>query len=460
MSNPFESFLSTPDAIDCFSERSFVQAMLDFEAVLALSSADCGLIPKREAAVIAEYCKADLLSVNTIIAESTKAGSLAIPLVKQLTKLVGGVDPDAARYVHRGATSQDTIDTAMVLLTKRSLAMIDGELGRICFALATLARAHRDTPVLARTLMQAAQVTSFGLKCANWLAPIARSRWALRELAPHSLCLQLGGAVGTRSTLGPQADLIAQKMAERLALTNPRTSWHTQRDRWLRIGAEIAILCGSLGKIASDISLMSQSEIGEVGEAFVDGRGGSSAMPHKRNPVGAMIALAAAQRVPQRIAAMLSAMMQEHERGLGNWQAELAEWIGLFVSAQGAATAMATTLNGLDVHAGRMLANVDAQRGLVFAEAAADVIGQIVGKEAAHHIVETASKRVIAGEGDLRSVLLLMIAADPKLSATISSTAFDAAFEAAFSASATAIAAGRYVDAVFEELESLKVTPQ
>jgi 3-carboxy-cis,cis-muconate cycloisomerase len=276
MSEIFERFLSTPEAIDCFGERSFVQAMLDFEAALAHASAEVGLIPMPAAPAIAGLCKAELLDVDAIISASGAAGSLAIPMVKKLTETVALFNKDAARYVHWGATSQDVIDTAMVLVTKRALAMMDGELGRICFSLAALAREHRETPVLARTLMQAAQVTSFGLKAVNWLAPIARSRWALRELAPHSLCLQLGGAVGTRSALGLHADDIAQKMAARLGLTLTQTAWHTQRDRWLRMGSEIAILCGSLGKIGRDLSLMSQSEIGEIAEASAPGRGTSS----------------------------------------------------------------------------------------------------------------------------------------------------------------------------------------
>jgi 3-carboxy-cis,cis-muconate cycloisomerase len=456
MSNPFESFLSTPEAIDCFGAHSWVQAMLDVEAALSLSSAECGLIPKREAAVIADYCKAELLDVNAIIAESSNAGSPAIPLVKHLTQLISGVDPDASRYVHWGATSQDVIDTAMALVSKRSLAMIDGELGRICFALATLARAHRNTPVLARTLLQAAQVTSLGLKCANWLAPIARSRWGLRELAPHSLCLQLGGAVGTRLTLGSNADQIAATMAARLSLTNTKTPWHTQRDRWLRLGTEVGILCGSLGKIARDVALMSQSEVAEVSEASRAGRGGSSAMPHKRNSVGAMIALAAAQRAPHRVAALLSAMPQEHERGLGNWQAELAEWSGLFISAQGAASAMAVTFTSIQVDAARMQANIDAQRGLVFAESASNLIARVLGKVAAHQMVETASKRAVADDEHLRDVLQRMIEVDPKLAVSIDRQAFAEVFSSPAAASAACV----YIDATFSEIESLKDATQ
>jgi 3-carboxy-cis,cis-muconate cycloisomerase len=447
----FERFLSTSDAIDVFGERSFVQAMLDFEAALAHASADAGLIPVTAAPAIAGVCKAELFDLDAIVAASGNAGSLAIPLVKKLTETVALFNADAARYVHWGATSQDVIDTAMALVTQRALTMLDDDLAKICVSLTGIAHTHRDTPVLARTLMQAAQVTSFGLKAAQWLAPIARSRWALRELAPHSLCLQLGGAFGTRAALGPQADVIAQKMATCLGLTYTRTAWHTQRDRWMRLACEVAIVCGSLGKIATDIALMAQSEVAELAEPSADGRGSSSAMPHKRNPVGAMVARAAALRAPHRVSALLSCMGQEHERGLGNWQAELAEWAGLFVTAQGAASALAVALSDLNVDAKRMRENIDAQSGLVFAEAASIVIANVLGKAAAHTLVEGASRRVIAGEGHLRAIIRNVVIADPKLTPSISAENIDNVF----SAESAARFAGATVDDVLAELQML-----
>jgi 3-carboxy-cis,cis-muconate cycloisomerase len=447
----FERFLSTSDAIEVFGERSFVQAMLDFEAALAHASAEADLIPGTAAPAIAGVCKAELFDLDAIVAASGNAGSLAIPLVKKLTETVALFNADAARYVHWGATSQDVIDTAMALVTQRALKILDNDLAKICVSLTGIAHTHRDTPVLARTLMQAAQVTSFGLKAAQWLAPIGRSRWALRELAPHSLCLQLGGAVGTRAALGPQADVIAQKMATRLGLTHTRTAWHTQRDRWMRLGCEVAIVCGSLGKIATDIALMAQREVAELAEPSADGRGSSSAMPHKRNPVGAMVARAAALRAPHRVSALLSCMSQEHERGLGNWQAELAEWAGLFVTAQGAASALAAALSDLNVDAKRMRENIDAQSGLVFAEAASILIANMLGKAAAHTLVEGASRRVIAGEGHLRAIIQNVVIADPKLTPSISAENIDNAF----SAESAARFAGATVDDVLAELQML-----
>jgi 3-carboxy-cis,cis-muconate cycloisomerase len=449
---PFEHFLSTPDAIDCFNTQSLVQGMLDFEAALAHAQAEVGLIPSGAAAAIAAHCKVSLFDCNRIVATSSHTGALAIPMVSQLRSLVATVDKDAARYVHFGATSQDAIDTAVMLASKRALAMIDAEIGRIVFALASFARAHRTTPVLARTLMQAAQITSFGAKCANWLAPITRSRWALRELKTNALRVQLGGAVGTRAMLGEKGEEVARQMAIRLGLTHAPAPWHTQRDRTMRIASELTILCGSLGKFARDVSLMMQSEVAELGETVEEGRGGSSAMPHKRNPVGAMVAIAASIRSPHRLAAMTSAMTQEHERGLGNWQAELAEWSELFVSVHGAAHALADMCAMLTVDADRMRRNIDAQRGLVFTEAASQLLANDLGKSQADAIVQIASRKAMANDSTLLRELVIALRADAMSFGVID----EKQLEAIFSIDDAANKAAWVVDANIKELETMR----
>jgi 3-carboxy-cis,cis-muconate cycloisomerase len=449
---PFEHFLSTPDAIDCFNTQSLVQGMLDFEAALAHAQAEVGLIPSGAAAAIAAHCKVSLFDCNRIVATSSHTGALAIPMVSQLRSLVATVDKDAARYVHFGATSQDAIDTAVMLASKRALAMIDAEIGRIVFALASFARAHRTTPVLARTLMQAAQITSFGAKCANWLAPITRSRWALRELKTNALRVQLGGAVGTRAMLGEKGEEVARLMAIRLGLTHAPAPWHTQRDRTMRIASELTILCGSLGKFARDVSLMMQSEVAELGETVEEGRGGSSAMPHKRNPVGAMVAIAASIRSPHRLAAMTSAMTQEHERGLGNWQAELAEWSELFVSVHGAAHALADMCAMLMVDADRMRRNIDAQRGLVFTEAASQLLANDLGKSQADAIVQIASRKAMANDSTLLRELVIALRADAMSFGVID----EKQLEAIFSIDDAANKAAWVVDANIKELETMR----
>jgi len=221
---------------------------------------------------------------------------------------------------------------------------------------------HAPTPMLARTLMQPASVTSFGLKCAGWAAPLVRSLQRLDTVTPNALKLQLGGTVGTLSTLRGLGAQVSELMAHDLNLTLPAMAWHTQRDEWVALGCELGLLTGSLGKIAKDIVLMSQAEVGEVAEPVEPGRGGPSNMPHKHNPVACMVAIAASQRVPQRVAALLAVMPQEHERAAGAWQAELAEWPQLVISAHGSARALAQVLPGLKVDARRMQMNLEAVR--------------------------------------------------------------------------------------------------
>ena len=374
MSSIFEGFLSTPEVLEAFSERNFLQAMLRFEASLARSQAQVGLIPEAAAQSIVGTCKVDLFDVAKIVRESGRAGSIAIPLIKSLRETVGLFNKDAAGFVHFGSTSQDVIDTAMALVTRDALRLIEADVNKSALALLGLAERHASDPMLARTLMQPASVTSFGLKCVGWSAPLVRSLQRLQTASANALSLQLGGAVGTLAQMkadsretGPQVRAL---MALDLCLNDPGYTWHTQRDEWVALGCELGLLVGSLGKIAKDIALMGQYEVSEVAEPAEAGRGGSSAMPHKRNPVACMVALAASVRAPQRVAALLAAMPQEHERALGNWQAELAEWPNLMMSAHGAARAMAQALPGLQVDTKRMLANLDALRSVLPADAA------------------------------------------------------------------------------------------
>lgn len=358
----FESFLSSADTLGVFSDRNFVEAMLRFEAALAAAQAAEGLIPESAAHSILASCRVDRFDVPTIVRDSGRAGSVAIPLVKALKEAVAASHPEALAYVHFGSTSQDAIDTAMSLVTRDGMAFIEADLDCAIEALLRHAASHANTPILARTLMQPASVTSFGLKCAGWAAPLVRSRTRMRSAKAHALCVQLGGAAGTLAQMKGHGPAVMQRMADELGLANAGATWHTQRDEWIALGCELGLLTGSLGKIALDISLMGQYEVGEIAEPTEPGRGGSSAMPHKRNPVAAMVALAAAQRTPQRVAALLATMPQQHERALGGWQAELAEWPGLVISTHGSVRAMAAALPGLQINAGRMRANIDSLR--------------------------------------------------------------------------------------------------
>ena len=368
----FDGFLSTPETLDAFGDRAVVEAMLRFEAALARAQAAAGLIPAASAAVIVAACEARDFDVAAIVRDSGRAGTVAIPLVKALREAVAARDAAAAPHVHLGATSQDVIDSAVALVSRDVVAWLEADLVAAARALLAHAEAHAETPMLARTLMQPASVTSFGFKCAGWAAPLVRGVGRLRRSARHALQVQLGGAVGTLAQMGAQGAAVRADVARELGLGDPGATWHTQRDEWVALGCELGLVTGSLGKIALDIGLLGQYEVGEVSEPSEAGRGGSSAMPHKRNPVASMVAVAAAHRAPQHVAALLGAMPQQHERALGAWQAELAEWPLLAMAAHGSARALATALPGLRIDAPRMRANIDRLRAELPPAAAAE----------------------------------------------------------------------------------------
>jgi len=421
----FDGFLSTPQMQQLFSPVAIVQAMMDFEAALARAEARCGVIPHGAAQAISSLCRAELYDVTALVAASNSAGSLAIPLVRKLSETVALFDPAAAAYVHWGSTSQDVIDTAMVLQTRRALQLIESDLLALAGHLLDLADNYPATPLLARTLMQPAAVSSLRARACHWVLPLIRCAQALRQAGDAALQLQFGGAVGTLATLGEQADAVTAALAEELRLPAPAVPWHTQRDRWVRLGAELGVLCGSVGKLAQDLALLAQPELGEMAETSEAGRGGSSAMPHKRNPVFCMQALAAARRAPQRVAGLLACMTQEHERGLGNWQAELAEWSGLLLSVHGAVQSMAQALAAPRVDAARMRANIEAQRGLVFAEGLALLLAPLQGKAAAQALVEALCARVVAGDVALPVLARQLLKDEPALDAGALEAQFD-----------------------------------
>ena len=444
----FERFLSTAEILAAFEARAFVQAMFDVEAALARAEAAAGVIPETAATAIAAACTVDGYDLDALAAAGARAGSLAIPLVRQLTAAVQKNDAAAANWVHWGSTSQDVLDTAMALCTRRALGLVDDALGALTGAVLDLAVQYLETPALGRTLMQPAQVVSFGFKLVAWAGPLVRGRARLQRAAGEALHLQLGGAVGTLATLGDAGPAIARRMAADLGLGLAPGAWHTQRDAWVAFGCEVGVLCGSLGKIGTDLALLAQGEVGEAAEPSGESRGGSSAMPHKRNPVAAMVARAAAVRAPQRVAALLAAMPQEQERGLGNWQAELAEWPGLWISAHGAASALAAAVAGLEVDTVRMRANIDALHGLVFAEGLAALLARQVGKVRAQAIVEQLSKRAVAEGRPLNDLALEAVDGDTALRGKVSRDEVTATFDVAAAARRAAAAARPQLEAL------------
>lgn len=427
--NPFEGMLGSPAVAVLFDGPSVVGAMLAFEAALARAEAAAGLIPAEAAEVITGACDVDLYDVAQLVEQSRRAGSLAIPVVKQLTEAVAARSAEAAGYVHWGSTSQDVIDTAMALVTRAAVALIGADLDTLCKTLVDLADTHAATPMLGRTLMQPAVPITFGFKLVEWAAPLVRARARLRSAAQDALQLQLGGAVGTLGSLGAHGPAVAQAVGAQLGLAVPPVSWQTQRDRWIGLACEIGVLCGSLGKIGRDLSLLAQAEVAELAEPSGKGRGGSSAMPHKRNPVSSMIALSTGVRTPQRVASLLAAMPQAHERGLGDWQAELAEWPGLFIAAHGALLALNEACAGLEVDSARMLRNIDALQGLVFAGGASLALAAHIGRKRAFALLEELSRQVVASGRPLADFLHEAVAADPALQSAFDRATVDALFD-------------------------------
>jgi len=352
------------------ADESLLAAMARFEAALVRASADCGVVPAAHAQTISQICAQATFDTKALASSARQAGTLAIPFVKALTDKVAAASAEAARYVHFGATSQDVIDTAVALCHrtagKRLLELVR-ETGD---AAAELARRHEATPMLARTLLQPAAPVPFGWKAAMWLAPLARTLPRLRAAQDDACVLQFGGASGTLSAFGARAADVAERVARELHLAR-RPTWHSARDGFARYGAELAIFTGVTAKIAGDVALLMQAEVGEVSEPAGAGRGGSSSMPHKRNPALSMLALEAAHRAPGLAATLLNQLPTEHERGVGQWQSQWLTLRELVCAAASAAAAMRDVLAGLEVNIQAMRDNIERMQGLVFSEALA-----------------------------------------------------------------------------------------
>jgi 3-carboxy-cis,cis-muconate cycloisomerase len=386
-------------------DTAYLQHMLEFEAALARAEAATRVIPAAAAGPIGEACKVEAFDLAALAEAATKSGNLAIPLVKALIAGVDKIDPQAARYVHWGATSPDMIDTATMLTLRAGIDALLADIGRAIAGFAGLARQHRHTFVVGRTWLQHALPMPFGLKLAEYASALDRSRRRLQRLRREALALQFGGAAGTLAALGDKGLLVAERLAQELDLPLPDAPWHTHRDRIAEAAALLAIVAGTCGKIARDVSLMMQTDVAEAFEPAGEGRGGSSTMPHKRNPVAAASALAAATMAPNLAATMFAAQVQDHERSAGPWHAEWPTLPSLLLVTSGALAAIVDIAEGLEVDAARMGANLDATRGLIMAEAVTMRLAEKIGKTEAHHLVEAASKQAVSGKKHLRDVL-------------------------------------------------------
>jgi 3-carboxy-cis,cis-muconate cycloisomerase len=360
-------------AAEATSDRAWLQAMLDFEAALARAQAGAGLISEADAEAIAAACDADRYEAREIGAAAAGIGNPAGPLVKALKAAVGGA---AAGHVHKGATSQDVLDTAAMLVAKRALEPILADLDGAADAAARHARRHRDTPMAGRTLLQQALPVTFGLKAAGWMRALDEAAARLRALRP---AIQFGGAAGTLAALGDAGLDVRARLAEELELDEPVLSWHTQRARIGELAGALGGGAGAVGKIARDITLLAQTEVAEVRETA---SGGSSTLPHKQNPVAAIAALACSSQAPGLAASLLAAMIQEHERAAGAWHSEWKPFSDLLLATGSAAAWLRASLEGLEVDAARMRANLDATGGLLLAERVATVVSRELVDEA------------------------------------------------------------------------------
>ncbi len=401
--------------------------MLDFEAALARAEVQVGIIPQSAADAIASCCKAELFDREKLVRGAASSGNLAIPVVKQLTALASAKSEEAGGFVHWGATSQDVIDTGLLLQLRASLDLLEDELVEACDILAVLTAKHRATPMVGRTWMQQAVPITFGLKTASWLDAMLRHRERLAELRPRLLVLQFGGAAGTLASMGGSGLEVALALAEELQLPLPCLPWHASRDRIAEAATFHGLIMGTLGKIARDLSLMMQTEVGEASEPVAAGRGGSSTMPHKRNPVATAAILSSAIRVPGLVGTMLSAMVQEHERGVGGWHAEWDTLPEICILTLGALEKLSVVLKGLHVFADAMRVNLYRTNGLILAEAVSMELAKTMGHDQAHKRVEAASVRAVAEKKHLRQI----IQASPVLMKHLTPARLDALFEPA-----------------------------
>ena len=428
MSNQlFDAYFTAPAMRAIFCDAGRVQGMLDFEAALARAEARVGLIPTEAVAPIEAACKAELYDYPALAQAIATAGNSASPLVKALGKRIAATDPEAERYVHLGATSQDAMDSGLVLQLRAAIVLLESDLAKLADALAARAERHIDTPLAGRTWLQQATPVTLGMKLAGVLGAVTRHRQRLSELKPRLLCLQFGGASGSLAALGEAGWAVSGALAQELELTLPEQPWHTQRDRLVEFASLLGMIAGSLGKLGRDLSLLMQTEAGEVFEPAAPGKGGSSTMPHKRNPVSAAVLIGAATRAPGLVATMFAAMPQEHERSLGLWHAEWETLPELCCLVSGALQQALLVVPGLEVDAARMRANLELTQGLVLAEAVSIALAQKIGRDAAHHLIEQCCKQAVREGVHLRAVL----GANAEVSAQLSAAELDRLLDAA-----------------------------
>jgi 3-carboxy-cis,cis-muconate cycloisomerase len=422
-------------------ERALLAAMLRVEAALARAEARLGIVPHAAADAIAAAAEVDRLDLSALAAATRNTGYPVVGLVRQLSALAG---PEAGRWTHWGATTQDILDTALVLALREGLALIGRDLDAVITALAARAREHRDTVMAGRTHLQHALPTTFGLKCAVWLAPLLSTRERLAQMAPRLFRVQFGGAAGTLASLGDKGLDVARELARELDLAEPDAPWHVARDAFAEAVSVLGILTGALAKMATDVLLLMQTEVAEAFEPHAPGRGGSSTMPQKRNPIACEYVIAQARGVQALVPLMLGAMAGDQERATGPWQAEALAIPQAMLLAHGALDQSLLIAEGMTVDAARMRRNLDATGGLIMAEAVMMGLAPVLGRGAAHDAVHHACDLALAEGVSLAEAL----GRDPVVAAALTPARISALTEP----TSYLGAAGAFVDRVLAKV--------
>ncbi|ESR22467.1 3-carboxy-cis,cis-muconate cycloisomerase [Lutibaculum baratangense] len=420
MQHLLRSLFSTPDVAEVFSDEAELRAMAAFEVALAAAEAEAGVIPHEAARAIAEAAEGFRPDIGDIAEKARLSGNPAFPFVAAFGE---ACSPEGRPWVHWGATSQDVLDTARALQLKSVRPHVRSDLERISAALAKLAERYRTTPMPGRTLLQPAMPTTFGMKAAGWLDQIDRSARHLDLAFEEAATLQFGGAVGTLSALGESGPAVRAALARRLGLHEPDVTWHVGRDRFLRLASEAVILMAGLAKIARDIALLMQAEIAEAAEPAGPGRGGSSTMPQKRNPVAAPAIVAAYHAAQGALGGLLSGQLQEHERGVGGWHAEWLTLPQIMECLAGALSQTAETVEGLEVDERRMRQNLSLGNGTMMSEALMMRLAGTMGRGEAKTLVGKLAATAMAEGRPLREVAV----ADPTVTRHLSQDEIEAA---------------------------------
>jgi 3-carboxy-cis,cis-muconate cycloisomerase len=440
----FGALYGTDEIRVLFADRTHLQFMLDVEAALARAEAKLGLVPGTAADSITRAARVENLRLDYIADSTRRVGYPVVAIVKELSRAAG---VEAARFIHLGATTQDILDTAIVLQLREVFAILRRDLTALARSLAARAVRYRDTPMAGRTHLQHAVPITFGLKCAVWASPLISHLERLDQAARRILVVQVGGAAGTLAALGTNGSAVAEALARELALGVPPIPWHAQRDGFAEMSTILGLICGSLSKFALDVTLMMQTEVAEISEPHEDGRGGSTTMPQKRNPIASEYILAATRAVHALVPVMLGAMTSDHERSTGPWQAEslaLPQCVALTAGALSRARSIA---DGMTVDVERMRRNLDLTSGLIMAEAVTTAIVPALGRAAANTVVARACNRAI----EKRIPLAAVLRDDPELRPLLS----DAEIDRLTDPTAYLGSAGAFVDKVVAQIAAI-----